>query len=52
MSTKDADLEPIVNGRGATILGPRNVPIERENPDVLVSPAKLRDNPANRSRLS
>ena len=30
--------EPIVGDRGATILGPRNVPIEKENPDVLVSP--------------
>ncbi len=30
--------EPIRPGRGATILGPRNVPVELENPDVLVSP--------------
>jgi oxalate decarboxylase len=30
--------QPIVDGRGATILGPRNVPVERENPDVLISP--------------
>jgi oxalate decarboxylase len=30
--------EPIRGDRGATILGPRNVPIELENPDVLVSP--------------
>jgi len=30
--------QPIVDGRGATILGPRNLPVERENPDVLVSP--------------
>jgi oxalate decarboxylase len=30
--------QPVIDGRGATILGPRNVPIERENPDVLVSP--------------
>jgi len=29
---------PIANGRGATILGPRNVPIEQANPDLLVSP--------------
>jgi oxalate decarboxylase len=35
----DGDVpQPIVGDRGATILGPRNVPIERENPDVLVSP--------------
>jgi oxalate decarboxylase len=32
------DLQPVVNGRGATILGPRNVPVERQNPDVLVAP--------------
>ena len=30
--------EPVVGDRGATILGPRNVPVERENPDLLVSP--------------
>ncbi len=30
--------EPIAGDRGASILGPRNVPIEKENPDVLVSP--------------
>jgi oxalate decarboxylase len=38
MSASSTDLEPIQDGRGATILGPRNVPIERENPDVLVAP--------------
>ncbi len=32
------DPEPVRPGRGATILGPRNVPVELENPDVLVSP--------------
>jgi oxalate decarboxylase len=32
------DPQPIRPGRGATILGPRNVPVEVENPDVLVSP--------------
>jgi oxalate decarboxylase len=30
--------EPILGERGASILGPRNVPIEAENPDLLVSP--------------
>ena len=30
--------QPIRGDRGATILGPRNVPIERENPDLLASP--------------
>jgi oxalate decarboxylase len=38
MSATATDPQPIVDGRGATILGPRNVAIERENPDVLVSP--------------
>ena len=31
-------LQPIRGDRGATILGPRNVPLERENPDLLASP--------------
>jgi oxalate decarboxylase len=31
--------EPIDGDRGASILGPRNIPVERENPDLLVSPA-------------
>ncbi len=30
--------QPIQDGLGATILGPRNVPLERENPDQLLSP--------------
>jgi oxalate decarboxylase len=30
--------EPIRGDRGASILGPRNLPLERENPDMLVSP--------------
>lgn len=30
--------EPIQGDRGASILGPRNVPLERENPDLLASP--------------
>jgi oxalate decarboxylase len=30
--------EPIVGERGASILGPRNVPVELENPDLLASP--------------
>ena len=34
----DADLQPISGDRGATILGPRNIPLERENPDLLASP--------------
>jgi oxalate decarboxylase len=38
MPTKVNDFEPIANGRGATILGPRNVAVERQNPDVLVAP--------------
>jgi oxalate decarboxylase len=31
--------EPMRNGDGASILGPRNVPVERENPDLLTPPA-------------
>jgi oxalate decarboxylase len=30
--------EPVRDGLGATVLGPRNVPLERENPDLLASP--------------
>lgn len=30
--------EPIRDGTGASILGPRNVPLERENPALLASP--------------
>jgi oxalate decarboxylase len=30
--------QPIRDGTGATIIGPRNVPLERENPDLLASP--------------
>jgi hypothetical protein len=30
--------QPIRGDRGASILGPRNVPLERENPDLLASP--------------
>jgi oxalate decarboxylase len=30
--------EPIRNGDGATILGPRNVPLQRQNPDILAGP--------------
>jgi oxalate decarboxylase len=32
-------VEPIRNGAGASILGPRNEPLERENPALLASPA-------------
>ena len=35
--SKDAP-EPVRNGDGAPILGPRNVPLERENPDQLAAP--------------
>jgi hypothetical protein len=31
--------EPIRDGLGATILGPRNVALERENPELLASPS-------------
>lgn len=30
--------QPLRDGLGASILGPRNVPLERENPDLLASP--------------
>ncbi len=30
--------QPIRGDRGASILGPRNAPLERENPDLLASP--------------
>jgi oxalate decarboxylase len=33
------DPQPIRGDDGATILGPRNVPLERQNPDVLAPPA-------------
>ena len=32
------DPQPISDGRGATILGPRNVAVERQNPDALIAP--------------
>jgi oxalate decarboxylase len=39
MSTRqNTVLEPIRGNRGASILGPRNEPLERENPDILRSP--------------
>src|SRR3954447_6588876 len=31
--------EPVGDGVGARILGPRNVPVERENPSLLASPS-------------
>jgi oxalate decarboxylase len=31
------DPQPIQGDRGATILGPCNIPLERENPDQLAS---------------
>ncbi|KZN23328.1 oxalate decarboxylase [Haladaptatus sp. R4] len=34
----DGEPQPIQADRGASILGPRNVPLERENPDLLASP--------------
>jgi hypothetical protein len=38
MSAASTDLQPVVDGRGATILGRRDVAIERQNPDVLIAP--------------
>ncbi len=34
----DDDPQPIRGDRGASILGPQNVPLQRENPDQLASP--------------
>src|SRR5439155_21599588 len=34
----NANPEPIAGDRGAYIMGPRNVPIERQNPDALIAP--------------
>jgi oxalate decarboxylase len=38
MSSTATDPQPVVDGRGGTILGPRNVVIERQNPDILIAP--------------
>jgi oxalate decarboxylase len=38
MSSSASDPQPVVDGRGGTILGPRNVAVERQNPDVLIGP--------------
>jgi oxalate decarboxylase len=38
MSSTAANPQPVIDGRGATILGPRNVAIERQNPDGLIAP--------------
>jgi oxalate decarboxylase len=35
----DAMPEPIRDGTGASIMGPRNLPVERENPALLASPS-------------
>ena len=39
METEVRAPQPIRGARGASILGPRNVPLERENPDLLASPS-------------
>ena len=36
MSAISSDPQPVVDGRGATILGPRDVAIDRQNPDLLI----------------
>jgi oxalate decarboxylase len=38
MSAVSTDPQPVIDDRGGTILGPRNVVIERQNPDVLIAP--------------
>ena len=35
---RDNDPQPVRDGLGAPILGPRNIPLEQENPDLLASP--------------
>jgi oxalate decarboxylase len=35
---QNTDAESIRGDRGASILGPRNIPLERQNPDLLASP--------------
>ena len=37
-SAGNGHVEPVRGDEGAPILGPRNLPLERENPDLLVSP--------------
>jgi len=37
-ASSNGDPQPIRGGIGATILGPHNVPLELQNPDVLVAP--------------
>jgi oxalate decarboxylase len=37
-ASTDGRPEPIQGNLGATILGPHNIPLERENPDLLSSP--------------
>jgi oxalate decarboxylase len=37
-TANDQRPEPIRGDLGASILGPRNIPLERENPDVLIAP--------------
>lgn len=36
---RDGVPQPIRDGLGASILGPQNVPVERENPNLLASPS-------------
>ena len=38
MSASLTDPQPVTDGRGASILGPRDVAIERQNPDLLIAP--------------
>jgi oxalate decarboxylase len=38
MPSSEADFQPIVDGRGATILGPRNTALELQNPDGMIAP--------------
>ena len=39
VTSKSSDPQPIRGNLGASIMGPQNVPLQRENPDLLASPS-------------
>jgi len=47
LSPTNGVAEPIEGDRGASILGPRNIPIEGANPDLLASPVTVAGTPPN-----
>lgn len=38
MAADHSEFQPIADGRGGTILGPRNLAVERQNPDGMIAP--------------